>query len=58
MEREVVILVELPTDGDRLDELLYVGLTRATTERVVVAPPELARRLGRGAAQNPCPIDW
>jgi len=46
MEREVVVLVELPTEGDRLDELLYVGLTRATTELVVIAPPELARRLG------------
>jgi hypothetical protein len=45
MEREVVILVELPVQGDRLDELLYVGLTRATTELVVVAPPGLARRL-------------
>ena len=41
----VVVLVELPTDGDRLDELLYVGLTRATTELVVIAPPELAGRL-------------
>jgi superfamily I DNA/RNA helicase len=45
MEREVVVLVELPTEGDRLDELLYVGLTRATTELVVIAPPVLARRL-------------
>ncbi|HEY5277820.1 MAG TPA: ATP-binding domain-containing protein [Coriobacteriia bacterium] len=45
MEREVVILAELPVVGDRLDELLYVGLTRATTELVVIAPPELARRL-------------
>jgi hypothetical protein len=45
MEREVVVLVELPTEGDRLDELLYVGLTRATTELVVIAPPELARRM-------------
>ena len=45
MEREVVVLVELPVTGDRLDELLYVGLTRATTELVVIAPPELARRL-------------
>lgn len=45
MEREVVVLVELPTDGDRLDELLYVGLTRARTELVVIAPPALARRL-------------
>jgi hypothetical protein len=39
------VLVELPTEGDRLDELLYVGLTRATTELAVIAPPELARRL-------------
>ncbi|MBF6605170.1 MAG: NERD domain-containing protein/DEAD/DEAH box helicase [Chloroflexi bacterium] len=46
MEREVIILVELPTEGDHLDELLYVGLTRATTELVVIAPPELAGRLG------------
>ena len=38
MERDVVVLVELPTEGDRLDELLYVGLTRATTELVVIAP--------------------
>jgi UvrD-like helicase C-terminal domain len=45
MEREVVVLVELPTEGDRLDELMYVGFTRATTELVVIAPPELARRL-------------
>jgi hypothetical protein len=45
MECEVVVLVELPVTGERLDELLYVGLTRATTELVVIAPPELARRL-------------
>jgi superfamily I DNA/RNA helicase len=45
MEREVVVLVELPVVGERLDELLYVGLTRATTELVMIAPPELARRL-------------
>jgi superfamily I DNA/RNA helicase len=45
MERDVVILGELQTEGDRLDELLYVGLTRATTELVVIAPPELARRM-------------
>jgi AAA domain/Nuclease-related domain/UvrD-like helicase C-terminal domain len=45
MEREVAVLVELPVVGDRLDELLYVGLTRATTELVVIAPQELARRL-------------
>ena len=46
LECEVVVLVELPIEGERLDELLYVGLTRATTELVVIAPPALARRLG------------
>jgi len=34
-----------PEDGDRLDELLYVGMTRATTELVVIAPPSLAGRM-------------
>ena len=47
LEREVVILCELPEAGERLDQLLYVGLTRATTQLVVIAPPELAQRLGR-----------
>jgi len=45
LEREVVVLVELPESGTRLDELLYVGLTRATTQLVVIAPPGLAVRL-------------
>ena len=48
LEREVIILVELPDAGERLDELLYVGLTRATTHIVAIAPPALAQRL-RGA---------
>ena len=48
LEREVIVLVELPETGDRLDELLYVALTRATTHVVVIAPPVLAPRL-RGA---------
>jgi hypothetical protein len=48
-ERDVVILCELPTDGrDRLDELLYVGLIRATTALTVIAPPQLADRLRGG----------
>jgi ATP-dependent exoDNAse (exonuclease V) alpha subunit len=41
----VVVLVELPESGARLDELLYVGLTRATTQLVVIAPPGLVARL-------------
>ncbi len=45
LEREVVVLVEVPEIGARLDELLYVGLTRATTQLVVIAPPGLAARL-------------
>jgi hypothetical protein len=44
LEREVTILVELPESGERLDELLYVGMTRATTELVVITPPGLAKR--------------
>ena len=47
LERPVIILCELPTEGDRLDELLYSALTRPTTELVVVAPPALAARLSR-----------
>ena len=43
----VVILCELPESADRLDQLLYVGVTRATTQLVVIAPPKLAQRLGR-----------
>ena len=45
LERPVIVLVELPEERVRLDELLYVGLTRATTELVVIAPPALATRL-------------
>jgi superfamily I DNA/RNA helicase len=45
LEREVVILVEVPDTNVRLDALLYVGLTRATTQLVVIAPPGLSKRL-------------
>jgi len=45
LEREVIVLCELPDEGARLDELLYVGLTRATTHVVVIAPAGLAERL-------------
>jgi hypothetical protein len=47
LEREVVVLCELAEDSGRLDGLLYVGLTRATTHVVVIAPPALAERLRR-----------
>ena len=44
LERDVVILCELPVDGARLDQLLYTALTRATTYLVVITPPALAAR--------------
>ncbi len=42
LERDVVVLGELPVSGERLDELMYVGITRAKEHLVVVAPPQLA----------------
>jgi len=45
LERPVVVLCELPAEDDRLDALLYTGLTRATAHMVVIAPPALAGRL-------------
>ena len=45
LERPVVVLVELPEMRTRLDELLYVGLTRATTQLIVIAPSGLAGRM-------------
>jgi len=49
LERDVVVLVELSPDTRRLDQLLYTGLTRATTQLTVIAPPALADRLRGGA---------
>jgi superfamily I DNA and RNA helicase len=50
LERPIVVLCELPDPAagdriDRLDQLLYTALTRATTHLVVIAPPSLAARL-------------
>jgi hypothetical protein len=45
LERAVVILCELPSEGARLDQLLYTALTRATTHLVAIVPPELSPRL-------------
>lgn len=39
LERDVIVLCELPTSGEWLDELLYVGITRAKGHLVVVGPP-------------------
>ena len=58
MEREVVVLVELPTAGKRLDELLHVGLTRATTEclgRPVPAGPVESVEVRGGTERPRCP---
>lgn len=47
-----MVLVELPDPVEaasaRLDELLYVGVTRATTGLTVIAPPGLMGRLRKG----------
>lgn len=49
LEADVVVLVELRPDDERLDQLLYVGGSRAKHHLVVIAPPELAARLaGQG----------
>jgi len=49
LERPVIVC-ELPEDGERLDALLYTGLTRATAHLVVIAPASLAARLARTPA--------
>jgi hypothetical protein len=53
LEAPVVVLVELPdpteAPSERLDELLYVGVTRATTGLTVIAPPGLMGRLRKGS---------
>ena len=45
LERDVVVLVEIRPDDERLERLLYVGATRAKHHLVVIAPPALANRL-------------
>ena len=47
LERDVVVLVELRPDDERLGILLYVGASRAKHHLVVIATPELARPLGK-----------
>jgi hypothetical protein len=46
LEKDVVVLVELRPDDERLRQLLYIGLTRAKHHVVLVVPPELEHRLG------------
>jgi hypothetical protein len=45
LERDVIILVELSADIGRLEQVLYTGLTRATTHLTVIAPTDLVERL-------------
>lgn len=45
LDREVVILADLRVDDQRLDRLLYIGITRAREHLVVVAPPDVCARL-------------
>nr|MBA3236366.1 ATP-binding domain-containing protein [Chloroflexota bacterium] len=45
LERDVVVLVELTPDLDRLDQVLYTGLTRATSHLTVIVPQALVSRV-------------
>lgn len=45
LEREVVILVELDSADPKLDQYLYVGMTRALNHLVVIAPAMVLARI-------------
>jgi hypothetical protein len=45
LDEKVAILADLRPDDPRLEQLLYVGITRARDHLVLVAPPAVARRL-------------
>ena len=45
LERDVVVLVEIRPDDERLQRLMYVGATRAKHHLVVIAPKALAASL-------------
>ena len=45
LDQKVVVLVELDPADQRLDRLLYVGITRAREHLVVIAPPDVCARL-------------
>jgi hypothetical protein len=57
LEREVVVLVELDEADARLEQLMYVGATRARQHLVVIGPAELitdeSRSGGKRAAAGP-----
>ena len=45
LERPVIVLVELKPDGKRLDQMLYVGASRARQHLAVIAPDAVLERL-------------
>jgi hypothetical protein len=45
LERPVIVLVELRADDKRLDQLLYIGASRARQHLVVIAPRGVLDRL-------------
>jgi hypothetical protein len=45
LEREVVILVELDATDQKLEQYLYVGMTRALNHLVVIAPAAVLARI-------------
>lgn len=49
LERPVVVLLEVPRDDpDRLDRLLYIGMSRAREHLVLIAPLAVIRRVAPG----------
>ncbi len=56
LERPVIVLCELPETGERLDQLLYTALTRATAHLIVIAPPLLAARFGTAGTPRATPV--
>ncbi len=49
LEADVVVLVELRADDERLERLLYIGATRAKHHLVVIGTPELLAKLRQSA---------
>jgi hypothetical protein len=51
LERPVVVLLEVPRDDpERLDRLLYIGMSRARQHLVLIAPLAVLRRVAPGTA--------
>ena len=51
LERPVAVVLEVPRDDpDRLDRLLYIGMSRAAQHLVLIAPLAVIRRVAPGTA--------